>query len=182
MTSLYLLQVTFVLFLIIALPSDLIHINKMETVGVVAFCHGFKITNEFFLYREIALCSLDGNHHILFSYSPGHDLSAFPDDIQTSIAEQTKTIHGLAYFDNAARDQELVVADVKNWYKTHCPSYCPAVGLVGITPLKDLFPAIHIPTVELSMDLNNIEELPIGTTNAEMTAMASTLFGTIIAP
>ena len=39
------------------------------------------------------------------------------------------------------------------------------MGLVGITPLKDLFQAIHIPTVELSMDLHKIEELPIGTTN-----------------
>ena len=75
----------------------------METVGVVAVCHGFKITDELFLYREIALCTLDGNHHILLSYLPGNDLSAFPSDIQTSIAGQTKTSHGLAYYDNSTR-------------------------------------------------------------------------------
>ena len=31
----------------------------METNGVVAFCHGFKITDDFFLYREIGLSSRD---------------------------------------------------------------------------------------------------------------------------
>lgn len=88
----------------------------METLGVVAFCHGFNITS---------LCTLHGNHHILLSYLPSHDLSAFPDDIQTSIAEQTKTSHSLAYYDNSARDQALVSDDVKTCYKHIVPPVVP---------------------------------------------------------
>ena len=64
----------------------------MDTIGVVAFCHGFKITDDYFLYREIGLCTVDGRHHTLLSYSPGHDLSAWSDETQKSIAEQTQTI------------------------------------------------------------------------------------------
>ena len=64
------------------------------TIGVVAFCHGFKITDEFFLYREIGLCSRDGYHHLLLSYSPGHDLSACSNETQMSIDEQMKYDHG----------------------------------------------------------------------------------------
>ena len=82
------------------------------TKGVVAFCHGFKITDEFFLYREIGLCSRDGYHHLLLSYSPGHDLSAFSNETQMSIDEQMKYDHGLT-FDHSGRDQELVAADVE---------------------------------------------------------------------
>ena len=138
----------------------------METVGVVAFCHGFKITDEFFLYREIGLCSRDGYHHLLLSYSPGHDLSAFSNETQMSIDEQMKYDHGLTFDDTSGRDQNLVAADVKQWYKTHCPSDCPTVGLLDVTPpLKELFQAMDIPAVDLPIGLNEIHDLPIGTTN-----------------
>ena len=76
------------------LPRDFIHSPSMETIGVVAFCHGFKITDGFFLYREIGLCSRDGYHHLLLSYSPGHDLSACSNETQMSIDEQMKYDHG----------------------------------------------------------------------------------------
>ena len=137
----------------------------METVGVVAFCHGFKITDEFFLYREIGLSSRDGYHHLLLSYSPGHDLSAFSNETQMSIDEQMKYDHGLTFDDNSGRDQELVAADLKKWYKNHCPSDYPAVGLLQATPLKDVLQAMDIPIVDLSLDFNKLVECPIGTTN-----------------
>ena len=76
------------------LPRDFIHSPSIETIGVVAFCHGFKITNEFFLYREIGLCSRGGYHRLLLSYSPGHDLSACSNETQMSIDEQMKYDHG----------------------------------------------------------------------------------------
>ena len=72
----------------------------METNSVVAFCHGFNITDDFFLYREIGLSSRDGYHHLLLSYSPGHDLSAFSNETQMSIDEQMKYDHGLTFDDN----------------------------------------------------------------------------------
>ena len=75
------------------LPRDFVHSPSMETIGVVAFCHGFKITDEFFLYREIGLCSRDGYHHLLLSYSPGRDLSTFSNETQMSIDEQIKYDH-----------------------------------------------------------------------------------------
>ena len=64
----------------------------MDTIWVVAFCHGFKITDEFFLYREIGLCTGDGSHPTLLSYSPRYDLSAFSNETQTGIDEQIKTV------------------------------------------------------------------------------------------
>ena len=74
--------------------------------------------------------------------------------------------HGLTFDDTSGRDQNLVAVDVKQWYKTHCPSDCPAVGMLDVTPpLKELFQAMDIPTVDLPMGLNEINELPIGTTN-----------------
>ena len=159
--------VTFAFLLIsMTLPRDFIHSPSMETIGVVAFCHGFKITDEFFLYREIGLCSRDGYHHLLLSYSPGHDLSAFSNESHMSIDEQMKYDHGLTFDDTSGRDQNLVAADVKQWYKTHCPSDFPAVGLLDLTPpLKELFQSMDIPTVDLPIGLNEIHELPIGTTN-----------------
>ena len=143
------------------LPRDTIHSPSMETVGVVAFCDGFKITDGFFLYREIGLCSGDGYHHLLLSYSPGRDLSAFSNETQMSIEEQMKYNHGLTFDDTSERDQNLVAADVKQWYKTHRPSDFPAVGLLDVTPpLKELFQAMDIPTVDLPTGLNEVHELP----------------------
>lgn len=43
----------------------------------------------------------------------------------TSIAEQTKTSHSLAYYDNSARDQALVSDDVKTCYKHIVPPVVP---------------------------------------------------------
>ena len=48
------------------------------------------------------------------------------------------------------RDETLVSDDVKTWYKTHCPSGCPAVGLVEATPLKELFQAMHTVFIRLT--------------------------------
>lgn len=73
----------------------------MESIGVVAFCHGFKISDHCFLCRESGLCTLNGRHHTLLSYSPDHDLNAWSDQIQTTVAEQTKTIHGLIHYKQA---------------------------------------------------------------------------------
>ena len=175
------------------LPRDIIHSPSMETDEVVAFCHGFKITDEFFLHREIGLCSRDGYHHLLLSYSPGRDLSAFSNETQMSIDEQMKYDHGLTFDNTSGRDQNLVAADAKQWYKTHCPSDFPAVGLLDVTPpLKELFQAMDIPTVDLPIGLNEIHELPIGTTNVmspsdlyigvKIIVMASFPFGMIIVP
>ena len=97
----------------VPLPRGFIYSQSIETVGVVAFCHGFKITDEFFLYREIGLCSGDGYHHLLFSYSPEHDWSAFSNETQMSIDEQMKYDRGLTFDDTSGRDQNLVAADVK---------------------------------------------------------------------
>ena len=102
----------------------------------------------------------------MLSYSPGHDLSAFSNETQLSIDEQMKYDYGLPFDDTSGRDQNLVAADVKQWNKTHCPSDCPAVGLLDVTPpLKELFQAMDIPTVDLPIRLKEIHELPIGTTN-----------------
>ena len=81
------------------------------------------------------------------SYSPGHDLSAFSNETQMSIDEQMKYDH------------------VKKWYKTHCPSDYPAVGLLEATPLQDVLQAMDIPIADLSLDFNKLVECPIGTTN-----------------
>ena len=56
----------------------------------------------------------------MLAYAPGHDLSAFSNETHMSIDEQMKYDHGLTFDDNSGRDQELVAADVKKWYKTHC--------------------------------------------------------------
>ena len=40
------------------------------------------------------------DHHLLLSYSPGHDLSAFSNETQMSIDEQMKYDHGLTFDDN----------------------------------------------------------------------------------
>ena len=49
---------------------------------------------------------------------------------------------------------------------THRPSDFPAVDLLDVTPpLKELFQAMDIPTGDLPIGLNEIHELPIGTTN-----------------
>lgn len=109
MTSVYSYRVTFLHFIKFTLPRDLIHIK-----------HGFKVSDCCFLYRETGLCTLDGLHHTLLSYSPGLDLSSWSDDIQTSMAEQTRTIHGLEYDDPRSKDQSLIADDVKRWYKTDC--------------------------------------------------------------
>ena len=83
-----------------------------------------------------------------------------------SIDEQMKYDHGLTFDDTSGRDHNLVAADVKQWYKTHFPSDFPAVGSLDLTPpLKELFQATDIPTVDLPIGLNEIHELPIGTTN-----------------
>lgn len=91
-----------------------------KAVGVVAFFHGFKLSDHFFLYREIGLCSRNGFHHTL-SYSSGYNLSDFSKDLQMSIEEQTNHVHGLAFDENSARYQDMVEHDVRNWYKKHCP-------------------------------------------------------------
>jgi len=54
---------------------------------------------------------------------------------------------------------------LKKWYKTHCPSDYPAVGLLEATPLKDVLQAMDIPNVDLSLDFNKLVECPIGTIN-----------------
>ena len=83
-----------------------------------------------------------------------------------SIDEQMKYDHGLTFDNTSGRDQNLAAADVKQWYKTRCPSNFPAVGLLDVTPpLKELFQAMDVPTVDLPIGLNEIHELPIGTTN-----------------
>ena len=99
------------------------------------------------------------------SYSPGHDLSAFSNETQTSIDEEIKTVHGLTFDDNSGRYQEMVVADVKKWCETHCPSVYREVGLLDATPLKDVLQAMEIPIVDFSLDFNKLVECPIGTTD-----------------
>ena len=130
----------------------------METVGVVAFCHSFKLSGHFFFYREIGLCSRDGFHHTLLSYSSGYNLSHFSKDLQMSIEEQTNHVHGLAFDDNSARYQNMVEHDVRNWYKKHCPPDYPAVGLLEAKPLKALLEAMNITVVELPLDFNKLME------------------------
>lgn len=40
---------------------------------------------------------------------------------------------------------------------------CPAVGLLGGTPLHDLFQALNIPIIYIPIVLQEVHELPIGT-------------------
>ena len=136
-----------------------------KAVGVVAFCRGFKLSDHFFLYREIGLCSRDGFHHTLLSNSSSYNLSDFSKDLQMSIEKQTNHVRGLAFDDNSAQYQDMVEHDGRNWYKKHCHPDYPAVGLLEATPLKALHEAMDIPIVELSLDFNKLMECPIGTIN-----------------
>jgi len=127
------------------------------------FTDCFKISDHCFFYREIGLCTLDGRHPTLLSYSPDQDLTAWSDGVKTSIAEQTSTIHGLQYSDPSAQDQAFVFNDIFLWYTSHCSSDCPTVGLVDTTPLKELFQAMDIPVFKLEVE--DLHDLPIGTIN-----------------
>lgn len=125
----------------------------------------FKITDDCFRYREISFCTFDGRHHTVLSYSPGHDLSAWSDETQKNFADQKQTIHGLKYDDPSSRDQPFVSANVKKWYKTHCSSDCPAVGLLGVTPQDNLFQTLNIPIIHIPIRLQEVRKVPIGTIN-----------------
>ena len=61
-------------------------------------------------------------------------MSAFSNETQMSIDERMKYDHGLIFDDTSGRDQNLVAADVKQWYKTHSPSDCLALGLLDVNP------------------------------------------------
>lgn len=67
--------------------------------------------------------------------------------------------------DHSSRDQSFVSADVRKWYKTHCSSNCPAVGLLGVTPLDNLFQALNMPIIHIPIGLQEVRKVPIGTIN-----------------
>lgn len=51
------------------------------------------------------------------------------------------------------------------WYETYCSFDCPAVGLLGDTPLDDLLQALNIPIIHIPIGLQEVQDVPIGTIN-----------------
>ena len=138
----------------------------MDTVGIVAFCHGFKLDNDWFDYREIGLCTIDGTNHCLLEYSCVLGINFYSEEIKKSIEEQTSSVHGLAYAteEKFLREPHFIKDDVLHWYHTFSSKQRPTVGLYGVNPLTKLFRALNIPTVNLQdFGLNDLMCLPIGT-------------------
>ena len=51
----------------------------MDTVGIIAFCYGFKLAYDWFDYREIGLCTVDGTNHCLLGYSCVLGINFYPE-------------------------------------------------------------------------------------------------------
>ena len=92
----------------------------MDTVGIVAFCHGFKLAYDWFDYREIGLYTIDGTNHYLLEYSCVLGINFYSEEIKKSIEEQTSSVHGLAYLaeEKFLREPHSVKDDVLHWYRT----------------------------------------------------------------
>ena len=91
----------------------------MDTVGIVAFCHVFKLDNDWFDYREIGLCTIDGTNHCLLEYSCVLGNNVYSEEIKKSIEEQTSSVYGLAYpaEEKFLREPHFIKDDVLHWYR-----------------------------------------------------------------
>lgn len=123
----------------------------MDTVSVVAFCHGFKLSlPQDHVFREIGVCTSDGKHHTLLDITTGEQFETLLQR-KEKIDTQIGTVHGLAFVSQYKTfdDQESVPHHVLQWYMLLMSSTRPAVGLFAVNPLRKLFQDLHIPTVNL---------------------------------
>ena len=113
----------------------------MDQVSIVAFSNGFHLNENCFEFRELGLCTLNGNNHTLLKYNCSKELTAYSPLIQASVESETAFVHGLTYeYGNPLyRKQTQVMRDLVSWYELYKSPQKPAVGLFGDNDQVRLF-------------------------------------------
>ena len=65
---------------------------SLREVGLLVYSHGFAISREEYIIRDLAFCDWTGHHHVLFKY-----LLPVGEDAKTRVDRQTQTVHGLPF-------------------------------------------------------------------------------------